>query len=167
MSAMGKSIRVSQLPGQVLPRSRGEGIRRRIFAALVLPAILLAGWCVRAQAQSSGSASVPPSIFGDDPFEPANHRPPDPFVMQSLRKRERALNVERQKLIVADTNRLVKMVSDLNAGINSRQPSQLTADQMQLLAEIEKLAHTIRDKMSNPIRLPVPNAEPDPFRHRY
>jgi hypothetical protein len=121
------------------------------------------------QAQSSGSVtpSVPPSVFGDDPFDRIDRPAQDPALLQAMRKQERALNTERQKTIVKDTALLGKLVSDLNAEINGREQSPLTAEQMQKLAEIEKLAHAIRDKMSTPIRLPGPSAEPGLFHHRY
>ncbi len=83
-----------------------------------------------------------------------------------MKKQIRALNVQRQKRIVADTDRLVKLVADLNAGINSREPSRLTADEMQQLAEIEKLARSIREKMTTQVAPPMPTDEPRLFQRR-
>jgi hypothetical protein len=73
-------------------------------------------------------------------------------VMQA--KRIKALNTERQKSLVSDTNKLVKLVSELNAEINGAPPSSLTDEQIKKLAEIEKLAHNIREKMSSSINGP-------------
>ena len=83
-----------------------------------------------------------------------------------MKKQIRALNVQRQKRIVSDTDRLVKLVADLNARINSREPCRFTADEVQQLAEIEKLARTIREKMTTPVVPPMPTDDPRLFRRR-
>jgi hypothetical protein len=66
-------------------------------------------------------------------------------------KRLQYLNTERQKSLVAATNRLVKMAADLNSQINNDQHSPISPDQIRQLADIEKLAHSIRDKMSTSV----------------
>ena len=91
---------------------------------------------------------------------------PDTAIAEAMKKQIRALNVQRQKQIVTATDRLVKMVADLNAQINSHDPSRLTADEMQQLAEIEKLARTIREKMTTPVTPPMPTDDPRIFRRR-
>jgi hypothetical protein len=92
--------------------------------------------------QRSRMGSMSPSM-GDDA---------DP-VMQA--KRIKALNADRQKALVADTDKLVKLVAELNAEINGAPPSSLTDTQIKKLAEIEKLAHNIREKMSSSINVPT------------
>ena len=71
-----------------------------------------------------------------------------------MRKRINALNAQRQKALVADTQRLVKLASELNAEINSSHQAQLTPDQLRTIAEIEKLAHSVKQKMSTPVAPP-------------
>lgn len=66
-------------------------------------------------------------------------------------RRIKALNADRQKALVADTEKLVKLVAELNAEINGAPPSSLSDTQIKKLAEIEKLAHNIREKMSSTI----------------
>ena len=46
-----------------------------------------------------------------------------------------------------NTNKLVKLVAELNEQINSSKAHSLTPKQLQMVAEIEKLAHSVRDKM--------------------
>jgi hypothetical protein len=71
-------------------------------------------------------------------------------------KRLKAINAERQKSLVADTNKLVKLATELNRELNSAKPESLSADQMRKVAEIEKLAKNVREKMSMSVRgLPV------------
>lgn len=93
--------------------------------------------------------------------------PPDTYssnpAMEERRLRE--LNAERQKSIVADTNRLVKLAAELNGEINGAHPASLTGDQLRKLAEIEKLAHSVREKMSTPLAgYPRPMPAPAPLR---
>lgn len=67
-------------------------------------------------------------------------------------KRLNALNAERQKSLVSDTNKLVKLTAELNAQINGTHPGSLTGAQLRMVAEIEKLAHTIREKMCTSVK---------------
>jgi hypothetical protein len=62
-------------------------------------------------------------------------------------KRLRMMNADRQKSMVADANRLLKLVQELDAQVTSANPGSLNADQLRRLAEIEKLAHSVKDKM--------------------
>ena len=61
----------------------------------------------------------------------------------------RSLNAERQKNIVSDTEKLFKLARELNQEAQSETAEAPTVAQMCKLAEIEKLAHSVKDKMSN------------------
>lgn len=116
-----------------------------------------------AQSQQRGTtttATSSPIIPDMDPFDLTPNYDGDPARAQMNEKRLQALNVERQKSMVAETNRLVKLATDLNTQINSEKHSQLTADQLRQLAEIEKLAHRIRERMSAAMMNPPPMNEP-------
>ena len=63
-------------------------------------------------------------------------------------KRLRALNEERQKNIVSDTAKLLKMVRELNSEVESGDPAGFTPEQVREISEIEKLAHSVKEKMS-------------------
>jgi hypothetical protein len=67
-------------------------------------------------------------------------------------KRLKMLNAAQHQSMVADTDRLVRLVADLNAQINSSNASTLTVEQLRMVAEIEKLAHNVRDKMRMSVR---------------
>ena len=73
----------------------------------------------------------------------------DPVLRE---KQLRALNAERQKELVADTNKLLKLAQDLNGEIGEANPGSLTPDQIRRFAEIEKLAHSVKEKMSTSVR---------------
>jgi len=64
----------------------------------------------------------------------------------------RIMNKERQKSLVSDTNRLLKLAGELDAELKSTNPDSLTPGQLRKLADIEKLAHNVKDKMSYSVR---------------
>ncbi len=64
----------------------------------------------------------------------------------------RALNADRQKAMVSDTNKLLRLVKELNAEIARTNPGSLSPEQLRKVAQIEKLAHNVKDKMSTSVR---------------
>ena len=62
-------------------------------------------------------------------------------------KRLRLLNAERQKSMISDADKLLKLAQELNADIAGADTSTLTDAQMRKLAEIAKLAHNVKEKM--------------------
>jgi len=76
-------------------------------------------------------------------FEPLADQDPA-FVA----KQARALNAERQKSMVSDTDKLLKLAQELNSDIETDAPD--TAGQLELrkIADIEKLARNVKQKMS-------------------
>jgi hypothetical protein len=86
--------------------------------------------------QISRSAASPFGGFGDtDPFEAA--------------KRQRALNAERQKSMVSDTDKLLKLARELNTEVGGENSGSLTSEELHKVAEIEKLARNVKQKMSS------------------
>jgi hypothetical protein len=69
----------------------------------------------------------------------------DPIMAE---RRIRALNMERQKLMVADTNKLFRLAKELNQEVGAENSSAWTADQLRKIAEIEKLAHSVKERMA-------------------
>lgn len=106
-----------------------------------------------------------------EPMAPRTGRQMDPFERglgdQPVNiKLLQTLNEDRQKSLVADTEKLVELAAELNAEVNGAHSASLTDDQMRLLDEIQKLAHSIRKKMctavnGNPQIAPAAFATPD------
>jgi hypothetical protein len=67
-------------------------------------------------------------------------------------KRLRALNAARQKSMVSDSNKLLKLAGELNAEVSRANPESLTRAQLRKLGEIEKLARGVKEKMSTSVR---------------
>ncbi|MGO8759163.1 MAG: hypothetical protein ACLQG3_13655 [Terracidiphilus sp.] len=66
-----------------------------------------------------------------------------------MERRLRALNSARQKEMVADTNKLLKLAKALNDEVAAAGTGTLTEDQIRKIAEIEKLARNIKERMVN------------------
>jgi hypothetical protein len=67
-------------------------------------------------------------------------------------KRLQMLNAAQHQSMVADTDKLLKLVADLNSQINTSNSKSLTPEQLRMVAEIEKLAHSVKDKMRLSVR---------------
>ena len=66
---------------------------------------------------------------------------------EMARRQLRALNEERQKAIVKDTARLLKIAQELNAETQNAASDDLTQAQWKQVNRIEKLAHGVKQKM--------------------
>jgi hypothetical protein len=127
-------------------RRTGSVAARASFLALCVCLVLLPG---RAQTSSgTGHGSFPQPI--GQPVGGINDVPAgeDPDHERLLR----ALNAERQKSLVSDTNKLLRLAKALNEEIARTNPDQLTPDQVRRIAAIEKLAHSVREKMIISVR---------------
>ncbi len=60
----------------------------------------------------------------------------------------RELNQERQKQMVADANKLLKLARELNDEISAANRGTLTPDQLRKIAKIEKLARSVKERMT-------------------
>jgi hypothetical protein len=83
-------------------------------------------------------------------------------------KMQLARNIDRQKALVADTNRLLKLASELNDEVNGAHSGALTDSQLIKVAEIEKLAHSVREEMcasmlGAPPKMLGPSMDPAPM----
>jgi hypothetical protein len=83
---------------------------------------------------------------------------PDPTMLE---RRIRALNAERQKQIVADTDKLLKLARELNDEVAKANTGTLTGEELHKIADIEKLARSVRQRMTEtvgeaPIMLAAP-----------
>ena len=63
-------------------------------------------------------------------------------------KRLRAMNADRQKSMVSDADKLVKLARQLDAEVASNPTDELTPEELRKVAEIEKLAHNVKAKMA-------------------
>src|SRR5581483_11545101 len=78
-----------------------------------------------------------------NPFE--NMPDADPGMAE---RQMRALNVMRQKSMVSDTEKLLRLAQELNKDIEASNTTTLTPVELRKLADIEKLARNVKQKMS-------------------
>jgi len=100
---------------------------------------------------------------GNSPLGDVNNGNPDD---PEQARRIRILNAERQKSLVADTVKLLKLANELNAVMAKEDGPAPTQAELHKLADIEKLAHNVKEKMKitvigtppyrNPTMPPIP-----------
>jgi hypothetical protein len=64
------------------------------------------------------------------------------------KKRIKLLNAERQKALVSDADRLLKLAKELNDEVAANDSAPLNGQQLRKLDEIGKLAKSVKEKMS-------------------
>jgi hypothetical protein len=58
------------------------------------------------------------------------------------------LDIQRQKTMVSDTDRLLELATELKSEIDSGDSASLSPEQLHKIAEIEKLARSVKQKMT-------------------
>jgi hypothetical protein len=135
---------------------------RRSFAKLrwgvgAVAALLLAGsWVVisgiglptisAAQLQQQPMPQQVPTI----PTQPGFGEPPapnDPMERQRQEKMEKARNMDRQKQLQRDTDKLLSLAKELKDEVDKSNKDTLSVDVVKKAGEIEKLAKSVKDRM--------------------
>jgi nitric oxide reductase activation protein len=62
-------------------------------------------------------------------------------------EQEKARNDDRQKRLVADTQKLLALATELKADVDRTNKDTLSVDVVKKADEIEKLAHSVKEKM--------------------
>ena len=101
---------------------------------------------VQAGAQAHGTPSLPTLPSGAPVGSREDYGIPSNDPLEEAR-RLRALNYAREKGMVSDAKKLLKLTTELNAEIAVANSGVLTPAQLQKLAKIEKLAHSVSEKM--------------------
>jgi hypothetical protein len=116
-----------------------KGIRNLRRAIWIVPII-----AIIAGAQAFPPSQVPGqgSTRGRNPFgEPA----PDPLYEE---RRMNALNADRHRSLVSDAEKLLRLARQLEEEIAANSTDGLTSKEMKEIAEIEKLARNVKEKMA-------------------
>jgi hypothetical protein len=66
---------------------------------------------------------------------------------RQARDMEKKANLERQAALKADTEKLLKLATELKQSVDKTSASVLSLDVVKKAEEIEKLAHSVKDKM--------------------
>jgi|HubBroStandDraft_5_1064220.scaffolds.fasta_scaffold75208_2 hypothetical protein len=136
----------SPLPSARIPLIRSVAEALCVFLCLALLTTIRSG----SQNAPGSNPRLPAQPVGVPPGGGLDDSPAGDSVEEA--KRLRALNADRQKSMVADVNKLLTLVNELNAEIARGNPDSLDSSQLRKVAEIEKLAHNVKDKMSLSLR---------------
>ncbi len=121
--------------------TRGTWRGRRLLWSVAV----LVTFCAASTSAPAGQTSAP-GVWIAPQRNPVGNSPEPDAELTS--KRLRALNEERQRTLVSDTLRLLALAQELNGEVGADSPDSLTAAQLRKLSEIEKLARSVKEKMS-------------------
>ena len=92
--------------------------------------------------QTPGFPQKQPGI-NNNPADP-NPYPTDPHRAE---QQEKLRNNDRQKRLVADTDKLLELATDLKQQVDKTDKGILSVDVIKKAEEIEKLAHSVKERM--------------------
>ncbi len=73
--------------------------------------------------------------------------PPSPLDGPRAEQQEKARSTDRQKRLVADTDKLLALATDLKQQVDKTNQNILSVDVIKKAEEIEKLAHSVKERM--------------------
>lgn len=117
-----------------------------IFAlALLLGSAPLVATCAAQTSVTPGPINEPPLFPGQPRPIGANSEPgvPPRIAAAAARAREN----ERQKRLVADSDKLLALATELHADVARTDKNILSVDVIHRADEIEKLAHSVKERM--------------------
>ena len=118
----------------------------RILRVAMIGAVLVTACSVRlsgGQIQQIPTQKVP----GMPQNGHGNPADPDPIDPHREEQQEKLRNNDRQKRLVADTDKLLALATDLKAQVDKSTKDTLSVDVIKKADEIEKLAHSVKERM--------------------
>jgi hypothetical protein len=107
-----------------------------VLAALLVPFIFgVAGW-----AQSNQSAP---------PLPGGQVRDEQTWEAQQRQEMAKKANLKRQQDLKKDTDKLLELATQLKQSVDKTNENTLSVDVIKKAEEIEKLAHSVKDKMKS------------------
>lgn len=135
----------------------GRQSTRSVWTGLAVALVLVFAPLLAGRSQVSGQNVGGAGNY--KPYYPGMQRPVDSPDVEDQLAAERqlnALNIERQKQVVSDTNKLLKLATELNDEVAANHSATLTDDQLHKMAQIEKLAHSVKQMMADGVTRPDP-----------
>lgn len=156
MHETGRVIGIAGFHAARLRLCASVGLAVLLFVACVLVCVLP----VSAQSSAGSNGTQTQGMGGmhtHPDLSPFSTDDADPAMVD---RRIRALNIERQKQIVADTDKLLKLARELNAEVAKANTGTWTLDELHKIADIEKLARNVRQKMTESVGEPQTTIPP-------
>jgi hypothetical protein len=120
------------------------------LALVPVAAIGLTGFALPANpGQQTPNTQLPDRTFGPthNSQAPDPTGPPDISDAKIKEKMNKEANIERQKQIAEESAKLLKLATDLKAEVDKTNKDMLSVTALRKADEIEKLAHSVREKM--------------------
>jgi hypothetical protein len=117
----------------------------RIFRVAMMGVVVMMGVSGRVSGGEPKQLTPPPQRFPGQGHQPSDLDPmTDPH---RLEQQEQARSTERQKRLVADTDKLLALATDLKQQVDKTNKNILSVDVIKKADEIEKLAHSVKERM--------------------
>ncbi len=139
---------MSAAPAKFAPQSR------RLLCCMAGLVLALSAPC-HAQNPGTNSGGMPHGVSigspsgSSDTFTPPIGGSIDPVFQE---RRMRQLAMATHKSMVSDTDKLLALVTELSSEISTTNPENFTPDQLRKIAQIEKLAHSVKEKMGSTLQ---------------
>jgi hypothetical protein len=115
---------------------------RSIIPTLLMYLVFSVGSQAQGLPQRPGPPMVPPSK-GDNGDT-------DTMQQQMAHDLAKKVNEDRQKTLRNDTDKLVKLAAELKEDVDKSNANVLSLDVIKKADQIEKLAHSVKEKMKGP-----------------
>jgi hypothetical protein len=86
--------------------------------------------------QPMSQQPISPTVTGDSPLEPKIEQ-----------EQSKLRNTDRQRKLIEDTQKLLNLANELKADVDKSNKDMLSLDVIKKADEIEKLAHSVKEKM--------------------
>lgn len=112
---------------------------RKLISPLALALLIAIG-------PASSFSTAAPQV-GGRPQIPQPIPPEDPAKIQMEKDRAKQFNKERAAALKRDTDKLVQLTGELKQYVDKSSENVLSVDVIKKAEEIEKLAHSVKEKM--------------------
>jgi hypothetical protein len=102
------------------------------------------------QAHGNPSTQNPPPPAFPNQTVPTIGGAADPAQQRMADEMAKKANLARQAALKSDTDKLLKLAEELKTSVDKSSANVLSIDVIKKAEEIEKLAHSVKDKMKGP-----------------
>lgn len=119
-------------------------------AAWIFFACLLFSLLGEAQAHGNPSTQTPPPASFPTQTDPTVVGNGDAAQQRMMEEMAKKANLARQASLKSDTDKLLKLAEELKTSVDKSNANVLSLEVIKKAEEIEKLAHSVKDKMKGP-----------------
>jgi hypothetical protein len=124
-----------------------EVLVRQVFLLSFLLLIFISVGTAQRGRRSITSDGNPPGNTDPQFGQRRNQR--DPLEQQAERDRAKQLNKERQATLKRDTDKLLELATELKQYVDKTNENVLSLEVLKKAEQIEKLAHSVKEKMKD------------------